>query len=361
MAFHSEWKILNWSHEAELLWVKGWDFNLNKTMQEAAHCYGSLCWGCPRAWGSWLRFSWVFCLRESIIPITMLFFRCFLNPNLKLSFIQTPISFLQLPTGSFYLDSLEWLRTQGFRSKRWCIFPTSLSCLHLPWPGNGASSLTHSSMFAIPKDWFLYFSPSSLEIVILSEPKADRERQISYDIAYIRNLKKMVKINLFTKQKQINRFLNQIYGMWGKVINWEIGIDIYTLQFSSVAQSCLTLCNPMNHSMPGLPVHHQLLESTQTHVHWIRGAIQPFHPLSSPSPPAFNLSQHQGLFQWVSSPIRWPKYWSFSFNISPSNEHQDFSPLGWTGWISLKSKGLSRVFSNTTLKRHQFFCAQLSL
>ena len=76
---------------------------------------------------------------------------------------------------------------------------------------------------------------------------------------------------------------------------------IHSVQFSSVAQSCLTLCNPMNHSTPGLPVHYQLLESTQTHVHWVGDAIQPSHPLSAPSPPAFNLSQHQGLFKWVSS------------------------------------------------------------
>ena len=69
---------------------------------------------------------------------------------------------------------------------------------------------------------------------------------------------------------------------------------------SSVAQSCPTLCDPMNHSMPGLPIRHQLLESTQTYVHRVGDAIQPSHPLSSPSPPAFNLSQHQGLFQWVS-------------------------------------------------------------
>ena len=73
------------------------------------------------------------------------------------------------------------------------------------------------------------------------------------------------------------------------------------VHFSSVAQSCLTLCNPMNHSTPGLPVHHQLPESTQTHVHRVGDAIQPSHPLSSPSPPALNLSQHQGLFKWVSS------------------------------------------------------------
>ena len=73
------------------------------------------------------------------------------------------------------------------------------------------------------------------------------------------------------------------------------------VQFSSVAQSCLTLCDPMNHSTPGLPVHHQLREFTQTHVQWVRDAIQPSHTLSSPSPPALNLSQHQGLFNWVSS------------------------------------------------------------
>ena len=73
------------------------------------------------------------------------------------------------------------------------------------------------------------------------------------------------------------------------------------VQFSSVAQSCPTLCDPMKSSMPGLPVHHQLPEFTQAHVHWVGDAIQPSHPLSSPPPPALNLSQHQGLFKWVSS------------------------------------------------------------
>ena len=74
-----------------------------------------------------------------------------------------------------------------------------------------------------------------------------------------------------------------------------------SVQFSSVAQSCPTLCDPMNCSTPGLPVHHQLLEFTQTHVHWVSDAIQPSHPLSSPFPPAPNPSQHQRLFQWVNS------------------------------------------------------------
>ena len=73
------------------------------------------------------------------------------------------------------------------------------------------------------------------------------------------------------------------------------------VQFSSVTQSCLTLCHPMDCSAPGFPVHYQLQELVQTLVHWVGDAIQPPHPLSSPSPPAFNLSQHQGLFQWVSS------------------------------------------------------------
>ena len=73
------------------------------------------------------------------------------------------------------------------------------------------------------------------------------------------------------------------------------------VQFSSLTQSCPTLCDPMNCSTPGLPVHHQLLEFTQTHVHWVGDAIQPSHPLLSPSPPALNLSLHQGPFKWVSS------------------------------------------------------------
>ena len=93
------------------------------------------------------------------------------------------------------------------------------------------------------------------------------------------------------------------------------------MRHSSVDQSCLTLCNPMDCSMPGFPVQHQIPELAQTHVHWVGDAIQPSHPLSSPFPPAFDLSQHQGLFQRVSSLHRWPKYWSFIFSISPSNEY----------------------------------------
>jgi len=93
-----------------------------------------------------------------------------------------------------------------------------------------------------------------------------------------------------------------------------------SVQFSSVAQSCPTLCDPMNRSTPDLPVHHQLPEFTQTHVHRVSDAIQPSPPLSSPSPPAPNPSQHQSFSNESTLRMRWPKYWSFSFSIIPSKE-----------------------------------------
>ena len=110
--------------------------------------------------------------------------------------------------------------------------------------------------------------------------------------------------------------------------------------FSSVSQSCPTLCDPMDCSMTGLPVHHQLPEFTQTHVHWVSDAIEPSHRLSSPSP-TFNLSQHQGLSKSVLC-IRRPKYWSFSFSISPSNEHP--------GLISFRMDWLDLLAAQGTLK-----------
>ena len=97
---------------------------------------------------------------------------------------------------------------------------------------------------------------------------------------------------------------------------------MFLLQFSSVAQLCPTLCDPMNHSMPGLPVHHQLSEFTQTHIHWVSNTIQPSNPLLSLSPPTFNLIQLLGLFQWVSSPHQVAKVLEFQLqNIRPSNEY----------------------------------------
>ena len=138
-----------------------------------------------------------------------------------------------------------------------------------------------------------------------------------------------------------------------------------SVQFSSVAQSCPTLWDPMNRRRrfcpSGLPVHHQLPEFTQTHVHRVGDVIQPSHPSvipfsscrqSFPASRSFPMSQHfasGGQSIGVSA----------STSVLPMNT-QDWSPLGWTGWISLQSKGLSRVFSNTIVQKHKFFCAQLS-
>ena len=113
--------------------------------------------------------------------------------------------------------------------------------------------------------------------------------------------------------------------------------------------------------MPVLPVHHQFPELTQTHVHQVGDAIEPSHSMLSPSPPAFNFCQRQGLFQGVSSLHQVAKILEFHLlaSVLPMNI-QDGFPLGWTGWISSLSKELSRVFSNTTVQKHHFFSARLS-
>ena len=136
-------------------------------------------------------------------------------------------------------------------------------------------------------------------------------------------------------------------------------ISTLSVQFSSVAQLCLTLYDPMNRSMPGLPVHHQLLEFTQTHVHqWCHPAISssvvPFSscPQSLQTSGSFPVSP---LFTWGGQNIGV----SASVSVLPMNT-QDLSPSGWTGWTSLQSKGLSRVFSNTTVQKHQFFGAHFA-
>ena len=130
----------------------------------------------------------------------------------------------------------------------------------------------------------------------------------------------------------------------------------------SVAKLCLTLCDPMDCSMPGFSVIHYLLGFAQIRVHWVGDAIQPTHPLLPPSPFALNLSQHQTLF-----PISW-LFASGGQGIGASASAsvilmhiQDWFPLGLTGLISLQSKGISKVFSSTTIRKHQFFGAQSSL
>ena len=127
---------------------------------------------------------------------------------------------------------------------------------------------------------------------------------------------------------RIKASTNQHHNHWGQ----------FWYQFSSVTQSCPTLCEPMNSSTPGLPVHHQLPESNQTHVHRVDDVIQPFHPLSIPSPSALNLSQSFQMSHLFASGGQSIGV-SASTSVLPMNT-QDWSLLGWTGWISLQSKGL---------------------
>ena len=139
-----------------------------------------------------------------------------------------------------------------------------------------------------------------------------------------------------------------------------------SVQFSSVAQSCPTLGDSMNRSTPGLPVHYQLLEFTQTHVHRVSDAIQPSHPLSSPCPPAPNPSQRWVFSNETTLRMRWPNYWSFSFSISPSNEHPGliFFRMDWLDILAVQGtlKSLLQHHSSkaSILWCSSFFTAQLS-
>ena len=146
---------------------------------------------------------------------------------------------------------------------------------------------------------------------------------------------------------------------WAKASNIKPVLQ-QSIQLSSVAQSCPTLHDPMNRCMPGLPVHHQLLEFTQTHVHQVSDAIQPSHPLSSPSPPAPNPPSIRVFSNESTLHMRWPKYWSFSFSISLSNEHPGLISfrMDWldllAGQGTLKSL-LQHHSSKASLPRHSAF------
>ena len=135
---------------------------------------------------------------------------------------------------------------------------------------------------------------------------------------------------------------------------------ISLIQFSSVTQLCRTLCNPMNFSMPGLPVHHQLLGSTQIHVQLVGDAIQSSHPLTFPSPPCFNLSQHQGLFKWVSSLYQVAKVLGFQLQHQSFSEHPGLISfrMDWVDLLAVQGT-LKRLLQHHSLK-HQFFSAQIS-
>ena len=131
-----------------------------------------------------------------------------------------------------------------------------------------------------------------------------------------------------------------------------------SVQLSSVTELYPTLCDPMDCSMPGFSVHHQLPELTQTHVHWVGDAIQPSHPLASPSPPTFNLSQHEGLSNELTLHLSWPNFWSFIFSTHTSNEYSGliFFRIDWFDLLDVQET--LKSFSSTTVQRHQFFGAQ---
>ena len=142
--------------------------------------------------------------------------------------------------------------------------------------------------------------------------------------------------------------------------SWDAKRTFRSDQIRSVTQSCPTLCDPMNRSTPGLPVHPNSrsslrftsIESVMPSSHLI--LCRPLL-LLPPIPPNIRVFYSESTLR-----MRWPKYWIFSFSIIPSKEHPGLISLEWTGWLSLQSKGLSGVFSNTTVQKHQFFSAQLS-
>ena len=189
----------------------------------------------------------------------------------------------------------------------------------------------------------------------------------------------MAQMNLSTEQKQTHTQREQTVVSKGEetrdsgglgvgdsrcqllYLKW-INSEILLCTFSQFSCSVMSDSDPMDCSTPGFLVHLQLLELAQTQVHRVSDAIQPFHPLSPPLPPAFNLFQHQGLFQSVSSSQGWPKYWSFSFSISPSNEYSGLISLrmDWLDLLVVQGT-LKSLLSNTTVQEHQFFGAQLSL
>ena len=162
---------------------------------------------------------------------------------------------------------------------------------------------------------------------------------------------------------QVSHIASRFFTIWTtRETQILLSASLSSVQFGSDTQSCLTLCDLIDCSTPGFPNHHQFLEITQTHVHQVSDAMQPSHPLTSLSPAAINLSRIRVFFSMTQF------FASSGQNIGASASAlvllmniQDWFPLGFTGRISLLSKGLSRVFSNTIFQKRQFFSAQISL
>ena len=173
--------------------------------------------------------------------------------------------------------------------------------------------------------------------------------------------------------RQLGRILaNNVCTYWVPTKTWSLKM-LSSCCCCSVAQLCPTFWNPMDCSMPGLPVHHQLLELTQTHVHWVSDTIQPFHPLSLPSPPTFNLSQHQGLFQWVTSSLQVAKVLDFQLQRQsfqwifrtdflqdglvgfPCNPRDSQESSSTPQFKSISSSALSFLYSPTLISMHDYW------
>ena len=180
----------------------------------------------------------------------------------------------------------------------------------------------------------------------------------------------MIKINI-TDDRAISWAPNVMWWKGNLTYVWHSpsshGKIIYSVQYSSVTQSYPTLCNPMDCSTPGLPVHHQLPEFTQTHVHWVRDAIQPSHTLCCPLLLLPSIFPSIRIFSnELAVSIRWPKYWSFSFNISPSNEHPGLISfrIDWLDLFAVQAilKNLLQHHSSeaSVLWHSAFFTVQLS-
>ena len=183
-----------------------------------------------------------------------------------------------------------------------------------------------------------------------------RDRQSKCELHWCRCnlffLDHISRLKLFWRKKKI-------YDKYVRCLGQLKKGTLVSVQFShSVVSNSLWTHEPQ-HARPPCPS--LLPEFTETHIHWLGDAIQPSHLLSSTSPPALSLSQYQGLFKWVNSLHQVVKLLEFQLQYQSFQYPQDWSPLGWTGWISLQSNGLPRVFSNTIVQKQQFFSAQPSL
>ena len=217
----------------------------------------------------------------------------------------------------------------------------------------------------------------SLEKILMLGKIEGRRRRVWQRMRWLDGITDSTEMNLSKLRESVmdreawsaacNPWDGRVKQDWVTELNWCKLCFIFSFIFKWPQFSLVQwLCNPVDCSTPDLPVHHQLPEFPQTHVHWVGDAIQPSHPLSPPSPPAFNLPQHPDLFKWSVLHIRWPKHWSFSFNISPSNEHLGLFSfrMYWLDLLAvqgnLKSFRQHHSSQASILQWSAFFVAQLS-